>query len=209
MDNLRLECVWLEDWVVIDYLKNIREITKTKHYELLIALVLNKFCERQWGTKCSIGLEIKNKHSKDVSNNGLATLQELDEIITKKVEEDTSIDIMIGRKTLKKEKNITQGMAFQLKRFGINKKYQGANELMNSLNSYSKKYHKSEISLVVIIESLEKFDLNKIALAIQTNNYPFQKIIFIGISQNKVNFYGIWPEMGWSVFNLKTMAFDF
>ena len=173
MDNLRLECVWFEDWVIVDYLKNIGKTTKTKHYELLIALVLNKFCERQWGIKCSIGLEIKNKYSKDIPNNGLATLQELDEIIMKKVEENTSIDIMIGRKTLKKERNIMQGMAFQLKRFGINKKDQGANELVDLLNSYSKKYSKSNASLVVIIESL-KFDRNKIT-EIQTNNYPFQK----------------------------------
>ena len=71
------------------------------------------------------------------------------------------------------------------------------------------KYGKTDASLVVIIETPEEIDLLSLQTHIDTEYYPFQKIMMLGLSGDKINFYGIWPESGHSVFNTKTMQFDF
>jgi len=204
------EALFMEEWVVIDFLKEIKNPFKnSKYIELLIALSLNKFCEKQWNCKCLIGLEIQDKYKRDIPKQGIISLEGLNEIITRKVEENTSIDIIIAKPPINKSDN-GQGMNFQIKRFGKNPYKHDTQSLINFLNNDCRKYCKSRISLVVVIESPKEIDLKLLQKSINTQNYPFEKIILIGMAKdNCIDYYGIWPESGYSRFNYNTLKFDF
>lgn len=204
--------IFLEEWVVIDFLNSIEDyFSNSKYLELFIALALNKFCEKQFGCKCRIGLELQEKYQRDFPDYNKITLLELNDIILKNVEENTAVDVAIAKMPKNPErKDVNEGMNFQIKRFGKDKYKQNTESLINFLNDIRKKYVKTETQLAVLLETPEEIDLKLLQSSINTNNYPFEKIILLGLSENKyINFYGIWPESGWSRFNLENLNFDF
>jgi hypothetical protein len=210
MANKKSEILFLEEWVVIDYLRQIDDYKKnSKYIELLIGLSLIKFCERQWNAKCWIGIEIKNKYLNELPANGLANFKQLNEIIINRANEDTPVDVSIAK--MPEIKNgISRGMHFQIKRFGVNKNKLDTRSLVEFLNNDCKKYGKCQINLIVLVESPEEIDLQLLQKSIDTDNYPFEKIILAGFSENKyINFYGIWPESSWSRYNLNNFQFEF
>lgn len=209
--NIKNELLFLEEWVVVDFLRQIDDyFSNSKYIELLIALSLVKFCERQWNSKCWIGLEIQNKYKKDIPNVGTATFKELKEIIVKKVEESTFVDVTIAKMPSNKEYGVSQGMNFQLKRFGKDKNHKDTKTLIQFLNNKKKEYPKSKTNLVVLIETAEEINLKLLQSNIDTSDYPFEKIILVGFSESRyINYYGIWPESGYSKYDLNKFDFDF
>ncbi len=205
------ELFFLEEWVVIDFLrsKENKFSSNSKYIELLVSLVLNKFCERQFASKCWIGLEIQEKYKKEIPEKGFATLEEIDKIVTKKVEENTPVDVYICKMPTNGDV-VSRGMAFQLKRFGKDLYKQDTDSLINFINCDCKEYGKTQASLIILIESSEEIDLQLLQRSIKTDGYPFIKIILIGLSNQKyIDFYGIWPESGSARYNLTTFNFDY
>lgn len=200
--------IFFDDWVIVDYLASQGNPKKTINVELLIGLMLNKFCEKQFSKKCWIGVEVGDQHLRELPDQGLVSLGDIDRIITKMVKQDSPVDVCIGIKP-EGSKKVSRGMDFQIKRFGKKQGYQDTASLVNYLNSMKTSYGKTEASLVIIIETPEEIDLLSLQATIDTKDYPFRKIMMLGISGEKLNFYGIWPESGHSVFNTKTMKFDF
>lgn len=210
MNGVKCKKIFFEDWVVKDCLKGQSVHNKTKTIELLVGLVLLKFCERQWNSKCWIGLEIKDKCQRDIPERGTAMLEELWEIIHNKIEEDTDVDITIA-KMPNQESGVSKGMQFQVKRFKKIKK-QDTDSLIQYLNyDCRKKYpRKTQASLVVLMETPKTINLNYLRKSINTANYPFNKIILISVSQNRyIDFYVIWPEAIWSRFDSVIYDFEF
>jgi|SRR3989344_305611 len=200
--------IFFDDWVILDYLATQDNPQKTTNVELLIGLMLNKFCEKQFSKKCWIGVEVGDQYLAELPDEGLASLSDIDRIITKMVKQNSPVDVCIGIKPESAEK-VSRGMDFQIKRFGKEQGYRDTASLVNYINGMKTKYGKTDASLVVIIETPEEIDLLSLQTHIDTEYYPFQKIMMLGLSGDKINFYGIWPESGHSVFNTKTMQFDF
>jgi hypothetical protein len=202
--------LFLRETDVVDFLSRVENYFKnSKYIELFVALMLNKFCEKQFGCKCLIGLEIKSKYIDEVSNCTNVTFEKLDEILIIKTAQDTPVDITIS-KTPTKIGDIAESMHFQIKRFGGNKYKQDTQSLIEFLNNDCRKYGKSQTNLIVLIESPKEIDLQLLQKSINTDNYPFEKIMLTGLSENKyINYYGIWPESGWSRYNLDNFQFEF
>lgn len=210
MNGVRCKKIFFEDWVVKDCLKGQNVNNKTKTVELLVGLVLLKFCERQWNSKCWIGLEIKDKCQRDIPERGAAMLEELWGIIHNKIEEDTDVDITIA-KMPKYETDVSKGMQFQVKRFK-NIKNQDTNSLIQYLNYDSRKKYsrKTWTNLVVLMETPKTINLKYLRESIDTKNYPFEKIILISVFQKRyIDFYVIWPEAIWSRFDSIVYDFEF
>lgn len=204
---MKRERLFFEDWVVQDYLRNQTDRNYAKNVELLTALVLNKFCERQFSKKCWIGLEIKEKYVGGIPLSGLRDLEEISEMIRKMVEEKTPVDITIAMKPAIGKKT-SKGIDFQVKRFG-KQEDKSTFGLIDFLNGLKDEYASSQVSLVVLMETPEEIDLQELQNSLKTENYPFQKIILIGTLAEKINFYGIWPETGWSRYDPIKNEFDF
>lgn len=209
MKGLRKKYIWFEDWIVQDLLRDIGSPIKTKYYELTVALVLEKFCELQWSKKCCIGLEIIDKFEKGIPKFGKADIEELKNIIEKKVDEVTLTDVVIATKVNTKIEEIPKGMAFQIKRFGKDPNKRDTNALINLLNVDYKNCSKTEnTALVILMETPSIIDLKKLSESINTQDYPFKKIILISLLDNRLTFTGIWPEKGQLVYNMMTNNFE-
>lgn len=205
-----MECIHLQDWVVIDYLKS-RSKLNSKDQELLIALFLNKFHERQWGCKCCIGLEIMNKFSKDFPKQGYATLKQLEEIISSKVEEYNPVDIFIAKENEEIGndgfRKVRKGNAFQIKRFGKDKGNK-TNDLLNLLNNKYKKYTKTKTTLIILFETSEEMDLWHLQKSLNADNYPFERIMFLSMGDGKIRFGELWPKSGMEEYDAQTFLFS-
>jgi len=210
MTTGKIELLFFEEWVIIDFLSKIKNYSaNSKYIELLISLSLIKFCERQWDAKCWVGIELKNKYKKKNSQKQHATYNELNEIMTKQANEDTPVDVTIA-KIPERQGHSSYGMHFQIKRFGVSKDKQDTQSLINFLNNDCAQYGKSQTNLIILIESPEEIDLQLLKQSIKTDSYPFEKIILTGLSESKyINYYGIWPESGWSRYNLDNFQFEF
>jgi len=208
MRGLQKKYLWLEDWVVQDLLKHIGKPNHTKHYELLTGMMLNKFCELQWSKKCWIGIELSNKYEREIPEYGQAYIEDLREMVEKKAEENTLTDIIIATKTNTQLGEIPKGMAFQLKRFGKDPTKQDTNALINFLNIDCRNFaHAANTALVVLMETPKEIDLRKLSTSINTQNYPFEKIILISLHGIMLTFTGIWPESGQLEYNISTRRF--
>ncbi|OGY52062.1 MAG: hypothetical protein A3J59_04060 [Candidatus Buchananbacteria bacterium RIFCSPHIGHO2_02_FULL_56_16] len=207
--------VWLHDWVVVDYLFRSHNKQKTKNIELLVGLMLCKFCEKQWSTKCTIGLPVMDRYEKEIPTNGMVDLAQLEDIVENKIDEATPTDIVIGRnepETNRKGQLVSQGMSFQIKRFGKNPTAQDTEALINFITEeIPKKYPPNSGSgLIVLAETPEEIRLKEVAEKIQNTSHPFEKIIIIGLEEKRyLNFYGLWPNTGQCQFDLDTFEFNF
>lgn len=210
MNGIKSKKIFFEDWVIKECLKEKNVRSTTKAVELLVGIVLLKFCERQWNSKCWIGLEVKDKCQRDIPEKGVATPEELWEIIHNKIEEATDIDITIA-KIPNHGSDVSKGMQFQIKRFK-NIKEQDTDSLIQYLNCDCRKKYpkKTQASLVILMETSKTIDLKRMKKFINTENYPFEKIILISVFQKRfIDFYVIWPEAIWSRFDALLYNFEF
>jgi len=211
----QIKCIWLDDWVVVDYLSRTQYSVKSKNVELLIGLMLCKFCEKQWSATCVIGLPIQDKFEKEIPDNDNVSFPELDDIIKNKIEESTPIDIVIAIKKFEinqRGQRINKGMTFQIKRFGKNVMANDTDSLISFINeAIPKKYPlNSGSGLVIMMETPEEIYLKEAAEKIKNTKHPFEKIILIGMEQHRfINFYGLWPNTGQCQFDLNIFNFNF
>jgi len=68
---MKKKLVYFPEWVIVDYLSNYKgTLQTTTNIEMLGALAMIKFCERQFVSKCTIGFDIQERHERELPNTG-------------------------------------------------------------------------------------------------------------------------------------------
>lgn len=199
-----MEYLFLNEETIRAFLKSYGRGPNSKDYELLVAILLKRFCEIQWNKKCIIGFKLKGGYARTLPKFGYGDIDDIKAIIREKIDEDDSIDVAIVPEILKEiSQRKMRGPAFQLKRFGKNltKDSNFTDSLINYLNSIPKKYSKVNATLFIILETNKEVDFKRIRKSLKTNNYPFNKIMFLAMSSKKVYIGEFWPNSGMSEYN--------
>lgn len=93
-----------------------KEKSTSKYYELIVAIILKRFCEKQWNTDCVIGFKLQDKYAHELPNRGSTSIEQIGIMLKKQIDKHTPIDVAIVRAPITQRKE--KGPAFQLKRFG-------------------------------------------------------------------------------------------
>ena len=124
----------------------------TKDYEFAAALIIHRFCEKQWGNDCWIGFRIKPEYSSSLpsyNSEHPVGLAEIAELFNKGLDEDSPVDFVVAKRANMQK---AQGMVFQVKRFGIGRKKRDTDELISYLNSFPKRYSKTNANLLIVLD---------------------------------------------------------
>ena len=205
-----MACLFFKTWVIVDYLK-FKDKLDSKDTELLIALSLIKFHEKQWGCKCCVGLELKDKYSRDFPEDSFSTLPQLQMIISKKIENDTPVDIFISKEDAEHGSRgygfVRKGASYQIKRFGKNEQNK-TEDLLNLLNNSYKKISKNDANLLIFLETSQEIDFKYLQDHVDTADYPFKKIMFMAKIDKKLSIGEIWPNPGMNEFDFNNLLED-
>lgn len=167
--------------------------TGTKDYEFAAALIIHRFCERHWGKDCWIGFRIKSQYSSSLpayNSERKIGLAEIAELLHGGVDEDSPVDFFVAKRASISK---AQGMVFQVKRFGIGRSKKDTNELITYLNSFPKKYSKTNANLLIVLDDGVNIDVSKLHSEVDVNNFPFNRIIFSWILNGMVCIQDIYP----------------
>lgn len=192
---MKIQSVFFEKRAILNFLRAYGKGPGTKHYELLAALIIARFCEEQWKAPALIGFQIKDKFA-DSKHHGQEykyTPAQVKEFLEKQVETDTPIDVLITQGTIPNWNK--KAPAFQLKTFGYNTG-KSSGELVNYLNSLSKKYAKTNTGLFLILAKGVEIDFSKITKGIDTETFPFNSIRYMGMNSDKLLIGEFWPASG-------------
>jgi len=204
---MKKKLVYFPEWVIVDYLSNYKgTLQTTTNIEMLGALAMIKFCERQFVSKCTIGFDIQERHERELPNTGQISEKDFDTLVKEKIKTDSPIDFSIGKPDTKHR------MDFQMKRFGKTNRQKTSQDLIDYINKLATKYGKTGCNLVILLESCA---INPVEVSekISIENYPFDKIILLNQEDAKyIDYTGIWAktgETGTSRLNLDTMTFEY
>lgn len=197
---------WTNKSAIRDYVIKYGRGPSSKDYELVVALILAKFCEEQLGTECYIGFELNQVLAREIPNEGLSTLEEIMVVLKKKVTEDTPIDIAITPDITAAKK--IRGWSFQLKRFGKNPKDKDTDALIRFLNEDIPKRYTAgmKTTLVLILESESELDLPHVINELRVTDYPFERIMYMGIAHNNIIIGELFPNQGSSEYDLPSFS---
>jgi len=184
------ELVFINLNTIKEYLKRYGRGPRTKDYELILAVVLKNFCEKQWERKCVIGFELKADTLRKLPSRGTVTLVQLRDTL-KEVNEDSLIDFVIATEELIDGKR--QGVNFQAKRFGIGRKIKDTKEIIDYIQSL--RYTKSKTTLVIALDQGVEIEWRRLRDSID-KDFPFERLMFIHMQNNKVWIGEIYPNYG-------------
>ncbi len=198
---MKSEVVFFEKKAIVQFLGNHGK-EKTKDYEFVAALIILHFCEKRWGEKCWIGFRIRSENSGILPTFGSEKkigLIEISQLLRGNIDEDSDVDFVVAKRA-----NIqkAQGMVFQTKRFGIGRNKKDTDELITYLNSFSKKYAKTDASLLICLDDWVKIDMKKLYAGVNTANFPFDRVMFTWVSNNMVYLKDIYPQGSTEKYNI-------
>ncbi len=189
---MKSEPVFFTKEAIIAFLGNHGK-PETKDYEFAAALIIHRFCEKQWGKDCWIGFRIRPEYSgslPDYNSDRGIDLAEIAKLFHGGIDEDSPVDFFVVKRA-----NIAkaEGMVFQVKRFGIGRAKKDTDELIIYLNSFPKKYSKTNANLLVCLDDLVNVDIKKLYAGVNITNFPFNRIIFTWILNDMVYIQDIYP----------------
>lgn len=166
----------------------------TKDYEFAAALIIHRFCEKQWGKDCWIGFRIKSEYSSSLpayNSECPIGLAKIAKLFGRGVDEDSPVDFVVAKRA-----NMTkaQGMIFQVKRFGIGRDKKDTDELISYLNSFPNKYGKTDANLLIVLDDGVSIDVPKLQNKLDLDRFPFNRIIFTWINGEAVYIQDIHPS---------------
>lgn len=167
---------------------------RTKDYEFAAALIIHRFCEKQWGNDCWIGFRIRPDYSSSLSaykSEHPISLAEIAELFNKGLDEDSPVDFVVAKRANMQK---AQGMVFQVKRFGIGRKKRDTDELISYLNSFPKRYSKTNANLLIVLDDGVSVGVPKLQSELDMKNFPFNRIIFSWINEGLVYIQDIYPS---------------
>lgn len=183
--TMRNDATYFTKEAVVEFLRNYGE-PATKDYELAAALIMHRFCERQWGKDCWIGFRIRPEYMNSLPTHNSEReigLKEIAELLRKGIDEDSPVDFLVVRRASMQK---AQGMVFQVKRFGIGRTKKDTDELVAYLNSFAKKYSKTHANLLICLDDWVQVNMEKLLANLDTSNFPFNRILFTWISDGMV-----------------------
>ena len=160
------KALYFPDYAIMEFLRSYGKGPNSKDYEFVTALVLQKFCQRQWKVPCQIGFKIKPKYSSALPAEGMITLSDMANLFRKGIDEDNPIDVIIGKVV---ETPPIPGMQFQIKLFGKGQSNLGTEGLAQFINSLGKKYAKVSLTrLLIVLDMGVEVDFTKLQSMINT-----------------------------------------
>lgn len=192
-----MKAIFLDEKTIRAFLKSYNRGPNSKDYELLMAIILKRFCELQWDNECCMAFKIKDKYANDdLEGFNLVKIDKLHDILKKQIDEDDTIDVAIVPGHIENPEK--KGPAFQLKRFGKNPNERNTKDLIDYLNNkIPRKYTKTETSLCIILDPIDEISFPMVRESLIIDNYPFNRIMFIWMTkENKICIGEIWPESG-------------
>lgn len=189
---------------IIDFLKRFGKGSQSKDYEKVASVFLAKFCEGQFGKKCDIGFPLKEVFSKEVYGMSAFTIEDIDTILQKKVDEDTPIDVIITPEADVFNRR-RKGLTFQLKRFGKGQE-DGTGSLIDYLNlnkNIKQRYAPAPMVSLVFLMECKEMNTRKVRDKFISEKFPFARIMFIAISTDKKLQIGeFWPNEGMNEYDI-------
>jgi len=192
---MKCEPVFFQKVAVLAFLGN-QGKPKTKDYEFVAALIIHRFCEKRWGKDCWIGFRIRPELSNslpDYNSEREIGLAEIVKFFHGGIDEDSPVDFFIAKRASLTK---AQGMAFQVKRFGIGRDKKDTDEIIAYLNSFSKKYSKANTNLLVCLDDWVSIDMKKLYAGVNITNFPFNRIMFTWVSNDMAHLREVYPQGG-------------
>lgn len=186
---------------IADFIVNYGRGPNTKDYEFIAAIWLKKFCEKQWGTECRIGFNIKPDFHKQLSGQTTIALIDIAKLFRNGINEDSQIDCIIS-KNEENESGNHEGVEFQIKRFGLGRNEVSQNTLSEYINSFKNKYGRTQTSLFIILDGTVsgEIDFNTLLKTFDTKNFPFDRLMFGWMHSDTIYVGEIYPEYGMEEF---------
>ncbi len=181
----KVELIGIGPEAIRDFLLKKGQPSAKKYYELLIAIILQQFCQNQYGKECGIAFEVKPGLEKGFPSKGQFTFDEVEIFLTKKIRQDTPVDVAItcGEKAV----------GFQLKFF----KDGTTKSLVQYINGLAKEYAKTDTKLMLVIDGRVEFDGTEVVRLIETRDYPFTEIMFTYVEPgDRICIGSFWPKAG-------------
>ncbi|MCX6731868.1 MAG: hypothetical protein NTX55_02690 [Candidatus Parcubacteria bacterium] len=147
----------------------------TKDYEFFSALLVNAFCERQWGRECKIGFPISPDFAKQFSAKENVTLDEIAKIFRNGINQNSPVDFTI----------LPDGgsaVSFQIKRFGVGQKIKNTQGLIDFLSSNKliKLPTQKSLCLVITLDPEVSFEGREFKENFDFHNFRFGGLVLFG-----------------------------
>lgn len=192
-------------------IKQFLRINKARYHkydELIIGLALCGF-HRSAGVKdVLIGFKMKADSYNRLPSKGKANLSLIQNIVDKYKDDYTPIDVVIAFNSIENiSPKTSNGIAYQLKRFGRGTTGDAALSLANYLNSVvPKKYAKVDAILLIIIEGVKTINLPRVKEKLSFNTFPFNGIMFFFVSEPRIIIGELWPGQGMNKYELSELG---
>lgn len=160
---------------VVSFLRQYGASYKTKDYEFFSSLLINRFCEKQWGKDCMIGFPIKTDFTREFSSKKSASLEQVGDIFRNGINQDSLIDFII-------QPTGGQEVSFQIKRFGIGRVKKDTQELIDYLNSdkITRLQKQKSICLVIALDPEVSLNGKELKEKMNFEKFPFAGLILFG-----------------------------
>lgn len=186
--------IFFESDAIEDFIRQEGRGAHTKDYELVAAILMNVFCERQWRESCRIGFPITPEASRQIDDGGTMSFYEVVDVIRKRRSEDTPVDFSIASTKNVQPGKKKKGMYVQVKRFGKGMRDPDTDALIKFLLSL--RYQRLPITLLIISEPGRVMEYKRVQSAIDPKAFPFERLIIVGAHDNKFSFISLFPESG-------------
>lgn len=185
------------------YLKQYGRGPYSQDDDLMLACVMAKFHEKEFGGEYLTCFELKEKYSNEYGGTKKINIEEMRDIFNNRVEKDTPKDFIIMKNEKVDGKFNT--IPFQFKRIVNKKKSPTTDSIVDYINNIKFKYYKTNIYLLIAILTDQRIELDQIKNRINTKNYPFSKIMFYAMSGNDFLIGEIWPKDGYNTYSLQDL----
>lgn len=186
--------IFFESDTIEDFIRREGRGAHTKDYELVAAVLMHAFCERQWREPCRVGFPITPEASRQIDDGGTMSFSQIEEVIRSHRSEDTPVDFSIASTKDAQPGKKKKGMYVQVKRFGKGMQDPDTDALIGFLLSLQ--YQRLPITLLIISEPGRVMEYKRVQEAIDPKAFPFERLIIVGAHDNKFSFISLFPESG-------------
>ena len=165
---------------------------RTKDYEFAAALVICRLCERRWAEDCWIGTRVKLQYLNSLpayNSQNEVTLAEVAELLREGNDEYGDVDFVVAKRASMQK---TEGMVFQVKRFGIGRDKKNTDQLVKYVSSLL--YAKTDTNLLVCLDDGVNVDLEKFYSEFDIKEFPFNRLLFLWVSTDSVFLRDVYPK---------------
>jgi hypothetical protein len=146
--------------------------SKSKNFEFMAALLMQRVYEEQWAMPTMIGFYLKMEYANRLKKSESPNHDLLFEALESGIDENHQIDFAIS--TAVEENGRFQ--EFQLKRFGLDKKSQSTDDLISYLAEMKNKYAPIDAACLVALTEIDTIDLPRVRDAIDKATFPFSEM---------------------------------